>query len=172
MALGAAEIAELAFRGVIQGAAGAAAVAGAKNIWQKIKEKFQGNPIAEKALSDAEVQQSEEILKQQVVPLLQITMFQDTQFASEISNLAQQVKREINVNSGSQKNVTIGDVQASGNATAIGNLESTGNIGSIGGTHESKIVTGDEINQEGNFGIGVNKGRIKGNVTGEDRSKK
>ena len=77
MALTAAEIAKLAFGGVIQASAGAlsqVAIERAKKLWQKIREKFQGNPMAEEALKDAESQRSPDILEQEVVPLLQVAM--------------------------------------------------------------------------------------------------
>ena len=138
--LTAAEIAKLAFGGAIQAGAGAlsqAAIERAKKLWQKIREKFQGNPIAEEALKDAEEQRLLEILEQEVVPLLQMVMRQDPQFAQEIQNLAQQINQEINANVG-QKNIKVGDVTASDRATALGNVEVQGDIGSIGGTHTQK----------------------------------
>ncbi len=171
----AAEIAKLAFSGAIQAGAGALTVVGiekAKQLWQTIRDKFQGNPMAIEVLNDVEEQRSQEILEAEIVPLLQMAMRRDEQFAEEIQVLAKQIDREININTGSQKNITIGDVRASEEATAIGNLEVEGNIGSIGGTHEKKTVAGDEINQSGSLGIGVNKGTVEGNVIGEDRSKK
>ena len=122
VALTAAEIAKLAFGGAIQAGAGAlsqAAIERAKKLRQKIREKFQGNPIAEQALNDVEKQQSPEILEQEVVPLLQMVMRQDPQFAQEIQVIAQQINQEINASAGSQKNLTSGDVQATDSATAI-----------------------------------------------------
>ncbi len=140
-ALTAAAIAKLAFDGVIQAGAGnltETAISKAKLLWPKIREKFKGNPIAEEALRDAESQRSLEILEQEIVPLLQVAMRKDTQFAQEIQNIAQQINQEIT--SSGQKNITAGDVKATGKATAIGNVNVEGQIeiGSIGGTHEKK----------------------------------
>ncbi len=137
--LTAVEIAKLAFSGIIQAGTGALSVAGAKKLWSKIRDKFQGNPIAEKALNDAEEQQSSEILEQQVIPLLQITMSQDSQFASVIQNMAQEIKQEIKTSTGSQKNISVEDTKASGKgAVAIGNVEVEGQVRDLGVTHQKK----------------------------------
>ncbi len=104
----------------------------AKKLWQKIRSKFHGNPLAEKALNNAEQTRSSEILEQQVVPLLQITMSQDRQFAEEIQNIAKQIKQEINANTGNQKDISVKDVKASGpGSVAIGSFEGdvAGNLG-------------------------------------------
>ncbi len=140
LGLTAVEIAKLAFSGVIQAGSGALSVVGAKKLWQKIRDKFQGNPMAEQALNDAEQQQSFKILEQEVVPLLQISMRQDRLFAEEIQNIAQQINQEINAVTTTQKSVHVSDVKASGEgAAAFGNFE--GNIqGKIGGTsHKEQI---------------------------------
>ena len=139
--LTATEIAKLAFGGLIQAGAGKlteAAISKAKLLWQKIWEKFKGNPMAEEAFKDAESQRSSEILEQEVVPLLQVAMRKDPQFAQEIQNIAQQINQEIHANAGSQKNITVGDVKATDSAIAIGNLDIEGQVGSIGGTHVQK----------------------------------
>ena len=142
--LTAAEIAKLAFGGAIQASAGSlsqAAIERAKILWRKIREKFQGNPIAEQALNDVEKQQSPEILEQEVVPLLQMVMRQDPQFAQEIQVIAQQINQEIRANTGTQKNISMRDAQTSAKgegAAAIGNVQVEGEIGSIGGTHQKK----------------------------------
>ena len=138
--LTAAEIAKLAFSGVIQAGAGALSVVGAKKLWQKIREKFQGNPIAEQALNDVEKQQSPEILEQEVVPLLQMVMRQDPQFAQEIQVIAQQINQEIRANTGNQKNTTVGDVTTTGdNPIGVGNMDvSGGTVNITGGTTEKK----------------------------------
>ena len=135
MTLTAAEIAKLAFSGAIQASAGAlsqVAIERAKKLWQKIREKFQGNPIAEKALKDAEKERTPEFLAKQVIPLLDIFMQQDPQFAEEIQNIARQINQEVSTES--QKNITIGEVKATGSgAAAIGSFE--GQAGDIGGVH-------------------------------------
>ena len=103
--LTAAEIAKLGFSSVIQTSAGAlsqVAIEGAKKLWQKIREKFQGNSLAQQALNDAESQRSPEILEQEVVPLLQVAMRKDPQFAQEIQIIAQQINQEIGANSQDQ----------------------------------------------------------------------
>ena len=137
MALTAAEIAKLAFGGVIQASAGAlsqVAIERAKKLWQKIREKFQGNPMAEEALKDAESQRSPDILEQEVVPLLQVAMRKDPQFAQEIQNLAQEINQEIKAES--QTNVTMSDFEARDRSVVIGSFE--GQAGSIGGQHVQK----------------------------------
>ena len=61
MGLTAAEIAKLAFSGVIQSGPGALSKVGfekAKQLWQAIRAKFQGNPIAEETLDEAQKEQS------------------------------------------------------------------------------------------------------------------
>ena len=133
----AAAIAKLAFDGVIQAGAGnltETAISKAKLLWQKIREKFKGNPIAEEALRDAEEQRALEILEQEVVPLLQVAMRKDTQFAQEIQNIAQQINQEITSNG--QKHITMSDFETHDNSVVIQNLE--GQVESLGGTHVQK----------------------------------
>ena len=133
--LTATEIAKLAFGGAIQASAGSlsqAAIERAKILWRKIREKFQGNPIAEESLNDAESQRSPEILEQEVVPLLQVAMRKDPQFAQEIQVIAQQINQEINASAGSQTDISARDINTSGSgAVSFQNLpgEVGGNIG-------------------------------------------
>ncbi|MDJ0719775.1 MAG: hypothetical protein QNJ54_37065 [Prochloraceae cyanobacterium] len=98
LGLTAAEIAKLAFNGVIQAGAGALSVVSAKKLWQKIRSKFQGNRIAIEALNDAESQRSPEILEEKVVPLLEEAMGKEPQFAQEIQMIAVQINHEIEAN--------------------------------------------------------------------------
>ena len=135
--LTAAEIAKLAFTSVIRTGGSKlteAAINQAKLLWQKIREKFQGNPMAEEALKDAESQRSTEILEQEIVPLLQMAMRKDSQFAQEIQNIAQQINQEIT--SSGEKNLTMSGFEAHDNSVVIQGLEQQ--TGSIGGTHKKK----------------------------------
>ena len=133
--LTAAAIAKLAFDGAIQAGAGKlteAALAKAKQLWQKIRGKVKDEGVQETTLVEVETQKSLAIFEQQVVPFLQAAMLKDPQFAKEIQNIAQQINQEINASG--QKSIKIGDVQATGSgAAAIGSFE--GQAGSIGGTH-------------------------------------
>ncbi len=136
-ALTTAAIVKLAFEAAIQTGAGnltEEAISKAKRLWQKIEEKFKGNPIVEEVLKDAEEKRSLEILEQVLVPLLKVAMEKDPKFNQEVQNIAQQINQEIKGNLG-QKNITVENVQASDNATATGNIEVQGNVESIGGTH-------------------------------------
>ncbi len=128
-------IAQLAFDGVIQAGAGKlteAALAKCQQLWQKIRGKVKEEGVAEAVLVDVEKNKSSQILEEKVVPFLQAAMLKDPQFTQEIQNIAQQINQEINASG--QKNIKIGDVQATGSgAAAIGSFE--GQAGSIGGTH-------------------------------------
>ena len=113
MGLTALEIAKIALTGAIQatgGAASAAAIGKAKDLWAAIRQKFQGNEFVEDALNDVENQKSLEILEQQIVPMLQRAMDKDNQFAQKLQNIAQFVNQEINSNTGTQKNISIGNI--------------------------------------------------------------
>ena len=133
--LTAAAIAKLAFDGVIQAGAGKlteAALAKCQQLWQKIRGKVKEEGVSEAVLVEVENKKSQEILEEKVLPFLQVAMLKDLQFAHEVQHIAQQINQEIEV--GSQKNIKIGDVQATGSgAAAIGSFE--GQAGSIGGTH-------------------------------------
>ncbi len=135
----AAEIAKLAFNGAIEAETDAGSIAKEKQLWQKIREKFQGNPIAETALHNAQQERSLEILKQEIVPLLQIMMRHDLQFASEIQALAQQIIQVIKNNTNDRSNITIEKVLAKDRGTALakgapsvtGSIEVEGGVSSI-----------------------------------------
>ena len=106
--LTAAEIAKLAFDGVIQAGAGKlteAALEKGQQLWQKIRGKVKEEGAAEAALVEVENKKSQEILEQQVVPFLQVAMLKDPQFAQEIQHIAQQINQEIEV--GSQDNIPV-----------------------------------------------------------------
>lgn len=75
-----------------------------KKLWQKIRERLSGKPVATAALVEAEKSQSEEPLAK-VVPFLEVAMLEDEQFANEVKNIAQQIKQEINA--GNQTNIQI-----------------------------------------------------------------
>lgn len=105
-ALTAAAIAKLAFDAVIQTGAGKlteAAIAKGKQLWQKIRGKVKEEGATEAVLAEVEKERSLEILEQKVVPLLQVAMRKDSQFAQEIQNIAQQINQEIQ--EGSRDNI-------------------------------------------------------------------
>ena len=113
MGLTALEIAKIAFTGAIQATGGAASTAGidkAKELWAAIRQKFQGNEYVEEALNDVESQKSSEILEQQIVPMLQRAMNKDPQFAQKLQNIAKEINQEINSNTGTQKNISMGNI--------------------------------------------------------------
>ncbi len=107
----AAKILELAFGAIIKTGVGKlteGAIAKGKELWQKIKQRFQGEPAIEAALLEVETNQSKEVLLQQVVPFLQVEMLKDKQFAQEIQQLAQQI---VNINQSTNQNQTQIDTQ-------------------------------------------------------------
>ncbi len=113
MGLTALEIAKIAFTGAIQatgGAASAVAIQKAKTLWAAIRQKFQGNEFVEDALNDVESQKSKEILEQQIVPMLQRAMDKDDRFAQTLQNIAKEINQEINSNTGTQKNISMGNI--------------------------------------------------------------
>ena len=113
MGLSALKIAEMAFTGAIEatgGAASAVAIQKAKELWAAIRQKFQGNEYVEEALNDVESQKSSEILEQQIVPMLQRAMNKDPQFAQTLQNIAKEINQEINSNTGTQKNISMGNI--------------------------------------------------------------
>ncbi len=113
MGLTAQEIANIAFTGAIQpnGAVLSDAESQkAKELWAAIRQKFQGNEYVEEALNDVESQKSSEILEQQIVPMLQRAMNKDPQFAQTLQNIAKEINQEINSNTGTQKNISMGNI--------------------------------------------------------------
>ena len=124
MSLTAAAIAELVFNTVIQTVARKpteAILEKGKELWQKIRGKVKEEGVTEDALRELEKQKSQEILKQQIVPFLQVAMLKDPQFAKDIQNIAQQVNQEIEVSG--QDNISM-------NATAYdqGTVKQVGKI--------------------------------------------
>ena len=106
--LTAAVIAELVFKTVIQTVVRKpteAALEKGKQLWQKIRGKVKEEGVTEAVLVAVENQKSQELLKEQVVPFLQVAMLKDPQFAQEIQNIAQQINQEIEV--GSHDNISI-----------------------------------------------------------------
>jgi hypothetical protein len=102
--LAAAEIAKIAFEAAI-GKLAEGAVSQGMQLWDKIKQKFKGEPTVEAALVEAEKTKSEDIIQQQVVPFLQVEMLKDPQFAREIQTVAQQIKQTIDA--GDRDNISI-----------------------------------------------------------------
>ena len=129
MELTAAEIASLAFSGAVQATGGAlsqTAIAKCKQLWQKIKEKFQGNKRVEAAIADAEQQKSLKILEEKIIPMLRSAMEKDKNFSQELQNIAQVINQEINSNTGNQTNISVRDANASDGGIALGNVN--GNV--------------------------------------------
>ena len=127
--LTAAEIASLAFSGAVQATGGAlsqTAIAKCKQLWQKIKEKFQGNKRVEAAIADAEQQKSSKILEEEIIPMLRSAMEEDKNFSQELQNIAQVINQEINSNTGNQTNISVGDANASDDGIAFGNINNQG----------------------------------------------
>ncbi len=142
MGLTAAEIVNLAFSGAVQATGGAlsqTAIAKSKQLWQKIKNKFIGNPIAEEAIADAEKEKSLDILEEEIIPMLRSAMRKDSQFSQDLQNIAREINQEINSNTGNQTNISVGNVNASDNAIGIGNIDNKGgNIDLRRGVNEKK----------------------------------
>ncbi len=114
-------IAELAFDAVIQAGVGKlkeAALEKGKQLWQKIRGKVKEEGVTETVLVDVENKKSQEILKQQVVPFLQVAMLKDPQFAQEIQNIAQQIINQ-EIQEGSKDNIQV---------TATSHDQSTQNV--------------------------------------------
>ena len=136
MTLTARLIAKIAFDAIIQTGVGKlteALLEKSKQLWQKIRGQVKKEGLAESVLVEVEKNKSLAILEEQVVPFLQVAMLKDPQFAQEIQNIAQQINHDIKTNSGSQKNITFGDVKATDSATVIGNLEVEGPVKQVGG---------------------------------------
>ena len=94
-------IAKLVFDGAIQAGAGKlteAALAKAKQLWQKIRGKVKEEGVTEATLVEVETQETQKslpIFEQQVVPFLKVAMLKNTEFAHQIQHIAQQINQEI-----------------------------------------------------------------------------
>lgn len=71
-------------------------------LWGKIKNRLQGEPVVEAAIVEVEAGSQEAV--KQIEPFLQVAMVKDPIFAEEIQNIAQQINNEINLN---QANVSM-----------------------------------------------------------------
>ena len=92
--LAAEKIAEVAFGAAVElgvGKLAESAIAKAKTLQEKIKEKLQGNPEAESAIATVENSANVEV----IVPYLKGAMESDSTFAEEISNLARPIYNQI-----------------------------------------------------------------------------
>ena len=128
--LTAAAIAKIAFDGVIKTSAGKlteAALEKGKQLWQKIRGKVKEEGVTEAVLVEVEQNKSSQILEEQVVPFLQVSMLKDPQFAQEIQNIAQQFNQEIKTTSQDiieQKNFETHD-----SSVVVGKVEKARDIG-------------------------------------------
>ncbi|MCP2731783.1 hypothetical protein [Limnofasciculus baicalensis] len=132
----AAEIAKLAFGAVVETGIGKLTEGAIINLRQKIKDKFQKNPDAEKAIASVEQGSLPDLTR--VAQYLQYFMDHDTAFAQEVQRLAS----EINISNDNRSIHNTSDrstktVQARDNAIGeIGKIENPGaGTVNIGGTH-------------------------------------
>ena len=123
------KIFELAFGAVIE--TGASELA--KKLWQKIRNKLKGEPVAEAALVEIEQNHSREKLAQ-IVPFLQVEMLKDQQFAQEMQTLA----KEINANT--QENITL-NVDSPQSSPVVGKAGENNTI-----ARSVTQISGDQIN--------------------------
>ena len=129
----AAEIAKLAFGAVVETGVGKLTENAIINLRQKIKDKFQKNPDAEKAI--ASVEQGSLADLTQVAQYLQYVMDHDTAFAKEVRRLASEVNisndnRSIH-HTGDRSTKTV-QVQAQTTGDIISDIQAD-SIGRIGG---------------------------------------
>jgi hypothetical protein len=97
--LTAAAILTVFFNASIETVAGKLTNAGiekAKQLWQKVRDKLQGEPAVVAALTEVEQNHSQEHLAQ-VAPFLEVEMIKDPPFAQEIRQLAQEIHQELNL---------------------------------------------------------------------------
>ncbi len=125
----AAEILKLVFEAVIETGAlklTESAIAKARELWEMIRHRLQGDERVQTALVEVEQNNSREHLKQ-IEPFLQVEMYRDRQFAETIKVLAEEIKA-----SGSQDNITM-NVDARDNSAVVGKAE--GKTQTFGGNH-------------------------------------
>ncbi|MFB8792019.1 MAG: hypothetical protein U7123_25025 [Potamolinea sp.] len=125
----AAEILKLVFEAVIETGAlklTESAIAKARQLWEMIRHRLQGDERVQTALVEIDQHRSWEHLKE-IELFLQVEMYRDRQFAETIKTLAEEIKA-----SDSQDTITM-NVDAHDNSAVVGKAE--GKNQNFGGTH-------------------------------------